>query len=230
MSDIKKLINEAIDEALNSSDSNKEVISEAYVTQAAKFNLNTELLSSKTKAEHQKLLEGYSKKLNEISAKLDGCDKSGANLNHSEFRSLKVDEAYNHNAAFLHGLYFENISDLNSQINMNSLSYMKITRDFGTFDAWQEDFVACCLSARNGWAVTFYNPYLKRYINTVIDLHSSNVMIGMIPVIVIDCWEHSYYRDYMTNRKAYVFGMMKELDWNVIEDRIKKSEKLSKIL
>ena len=113
---------------------------------------------------------------------------------------------------------------------MNSLSYMKLTRDFGTFDAWQEDFVACCLSARNGWAVTFYNPYLKRYINTVIDLHSTNVMIGMMPVIVMDCWEHSYYRDYMTNRKAYVFGMMKELDWNVIEDRIKKSEKLSKIL
>ena len=228
MSDIKKLINEAIDEAL--SDNKEETINEAYVTQAAKFNLQTELLSSKTKAAHQQLLEGYSKKLNEVSAKLDGCDKSGANLNHSEFRGLKVDEVYNHNAAFLHGLYFENISDLNSQINMNSLSYMRLTRDFGTFDAWQEDFVACCLSARNGWAVTFYNPYLKRYINTVIDLHSLNVMIGMMPAIVMDCWEHSYYRDYLKDRKSYVFGMMKELDWNVIEDRIKKSEKLSKIL
>ena len=228
MSDIKKLINEAIDEAL--SDNKEEIIKEAYVTQAAKFDLKTELLSSKTKAAHQQLLEGYSKKLNEVSAKLDGCDKSGANLNHSEFRSLKIDEIYNHNAAFLHGLYFENISDLNSQINMNSLSYMKLSKDFGTFDAWQEDFVACCLSARNGWAVTFYNPYLKRYINTVIDLHSTNVMIGMMPVIVMDCWEHSYYRDYLKDRKSYVFGMMKELNWNVIEDRIKKSEKLSKIL
>ena len=228
MSDIKKIIDEAINEALNNS--KKESINEAYVTQAAKFDLKTELLSSKTKAAHQQLLEGYSKKLNEVSAKLDGCDRSGANLNHSEFRGLKVDETYNHNAAFLHGLYFENISDLNSQINMNSLSYMKLTRDFGTFDAWQEDFVACCLSARNGWAVTFYNPYLKRYINTVIDLHSSNVMIGMMPVIVMDCWEHSYYRDYLKDRKSYVFGMMKELNWNVIEDRIKKSEKLSKIL
>ena len=228
MSDIKKLINEAIDEAL--SDNKEEIINEAYVTQAAKFDLKTELLSSKTKAAHQQLLEGYSKKLNEVSAKLDGCDKSGANLNHSEFRGLKVDETYNHNAAFLHGLYFENISDLNSQINMNSLSYMKLTRDFGTFDAWQEDFVACCLSARNGWAVTFYNPYLKRYINTVIDLHSTNVMIGMMPVIVMDCWEHSYYRDYLKDRKSYVFGMMKELDWNIIEDRVKRSEKLSKIL
>ena len=228
MKNIKKMINEAIDEAL--SDNKEEIINEAYVTQAAKFDLKTELLSSKTKAAHQKNLEDYSKKLNEVSAKLDGCDRSSSNLNHSEFRSLKIDETYNHNAAFLHGLYFENISDLNSQINMNSLAYMKLTRDFGTFDAWQEDFVACCLAARNGWAITFYNPYLKRYINTVIDLHSSNVMIGMMPIIAMDCWEHSYYRDYLADRKSYVFGMMKELNWNVIEDRIKKLEKLSKIL
>jgi len=227
MKNIENLIKEAIDETFSQE---SKVVNEAYVTQANKFDLQTELLSSKTKDAHQKLLEGYSKKLNEVSAKIDGCDKGSANLNHSEFRGLKVDETYNHNAAFLHGLYFENISDLNSQINMNSLSYMKLSRDFGTFDAWQEDFVACCLSARNGWAVTFYNPYLKRYINTVIDLHSTNVMIGMMPVIVMDCWEHSYYRDYMSNRKAYVFGMMKELNWGVIEDRIKKSEKLRKIL
>lgn len=227
MKNIENFIKEAIDDTFRKDKG--ESINEAYVTQASKFDLQTELLSQKTKKAHQELLEGYSKKLNEVSAKIDGCDKSGANLNSSEFRSLKIDETYNHNAAFLHGLYFQNISDLNSQINMNSLSYIKLARDFGTFDAWQEDFVACCLSARNGWAVTFFNPYLRRYVNTVIDLHSENVMIGMIPVVVMDCWEHSYYRDYLSNRKAYVFGMMKELNWGVIEDRIKKSEKLSKI-
>jgi superoxide dismutase, Fe-Mn family len=213
---------------INSDASN--VISEAYVAEAGKFNLKTELLSEKTKAAHQELLEGYVKNLNKVSAKLDGVDKSSANLNSSEFRSLKIDETYNHNAAFLHGLYFENISDLNSQVTVDSLTYMKLSRDFGTFDKWQEDFVACCLSARNGWAVTFYNPNLRRYMNTVIDLHSQNVMIGVMPIIVMDCWEHSYYRDYLKDRKTYVYGMMKELDWSVIDKRVKVSEKLSKVL
>jgi len=225
------LIQQEINNSKNKSNVvNEDVISEAYVTQAGKFDLKTELLSEKTKKSHQELLESYIETLNKVSAKIDGVDKSAANLNHSEFRGLKVDESYNHNAAFLHGLYFENISDLNSQVNMDSLSYMKITRDFGTFDKWQEDFVACCLSARNGWCVTFYNPQLKRYMNTIIDLHSLNVMIGMMPVIVMDCWEHSYYRDYLKDRKTYVYGMMKELNWEVIENRIKKTEKISKIL
>ena len=238
---IKKAVAETLEEKGLITNSNKEsltetnsslndVISEAYVAEAGKFNLKTELLSDKTKKAHQELLEGYVKNLNKVSAKLDGVDKSSANLNHSDFRNLKVDETYNHNAAFLHGMYFENISDLNSQITVDSLTYMKLSRDFGTFDKWQEDFVACCLSARNGWAVTFYNPNLKRYINTVIDLHSQNVMISMLPVIVMDCWEHSYYRDYLKDRKTYVYGMMKELDWSVIENRVKLSEKIAKVL
>lgn len=227
----KGLTNHTSQEVLTENNSvTSEVLSEAYVAEAGKFNLKTELLSDKTKKSHQELLEGYVETLNKVSAKIDGVDKSSANLNHSDFRNLKIDETYNHNAAFLHGMYFENISDLNSQITVDSLTYMKLARDFGTFDKWQEDFVACCLSARNGWAITFYNPHLRRYMNTVIDLHSQNVMISMLPIIVMDCWEHSYYRDYLKDRKTYVYGMMKELDWSVIEDRVKISEKIAKVL
>jgi len=239
MSDLESLIKSAVQQTLSENKvvsksreviNNKASINEAYVAQAGKFNLGTELLSDKTKKQHQELLEGYVRELNNISSNLDGVDKSSANLNNSRFRSLKLDETYNHNAAFLHGLYFENISDLNSSVSVDSLTYMRLTRDFGTFDKWQEDFIACCLSARNGWAMTVYNMNLKRYVNTFVDLHSDSVMIGCIPIIVIDCWEHSYFRDYLSDRKSYVFGMMKELDWSVIDDRVKKADTISKVL
>ena len=206
------------------------ILQEAYVVEAKKFKLNTELLSSKNKKAHQELFDNYVETLNKVSAKIDGCDKEGSNLNHSEFRSLKIDETYNHNAAFLHGMFFKNISDVNSQITSSSLSYMKLAQDFGTFNDWQTDFVACCLSARNGWGITAYNMQLNRYVNTVIDLHSQNVMVGLYPVIVMDCWEHSYYRDYLKDRKTYVYGMMKELNWEVIEERFKTAEKIKKVL
>lgn len=235
MKKLDEIINEAINKTLlesgiKESSIKKEIIKEAYVTQAGKFDLKTELLSDKTKKAHQELLEGYIDTLNKISASLDGVDKSAANLNMSAYRSLKVDETYNHNASFLHGLYFENISDVNSNISMDSLSYMHLSRDFGSFDAWQQDFVACCLSSRNGWAITAYNMQLQRFMNTIVDLHSDNTMIGLYPVIVMDCWEHSYYRDYLKDRKTYVFAMMKELNWSVIESRISKADKISKIL
>ena len=206
-----------------------DTLSESYVTQAKKYNLTTELLSDKNKAEHQKLLENYVKTLNEVSTKLDTVNRDDANLNSSEFRALKIDEVYNMNAAYLHALFFENISDQRSVITMDSLAFMRLERDFGSFDAWQKDFVACALSARNGWVVTVYSFMLKRYINVVVDLHSLNIPIGCVPIIVLDCWEHSYYRDYLTDRKTYAYGMMKEFNWNEIGDRFQKAEKMAKI-
>ena len=205
-------------------------LKEAYVTQAKKFSLTTELLSTKAKQSHQQLFEQYVESLNEISAQLDTVDRDGVNPRDSQFRELKIDETYNCNAAFLHALYFENISDLHSQVNMDSLGFMRLERDFGTFDAWQKDFIACCLASRSGWAVTVYNGFLKRYMNVVVDLHSLNVPINCYPVVVMDMWEHAYYRDYLDDKKAFIFAMMKQFDWSVIEGRFNNAEKVSKVL
>ena len=207
-----------------------EEINESYVVQARSYNLPTEYLSQKTKVAHQELLDGYVNSLNQVSAELDVANREEANLNHSNYRSLKIDETYNLNAAFLHAMYFENISDLYSEITMNSLAFMRLERDFGTFDAWQKDFIACCMSARNGWGMTVYNTFLDRYMNGVVDVHSLNVPISAIPVIFMDAWEHAYYKDYLKDRKAYVYAMMTQLNWGKIEERFIKADKVAKVL
>ena len=222
--DITEVIKESLGKANKQPE--KQVIAEAYVVTTSKYDLATEKLSEENKRAHQELMEGYAKSLNEISAALDSVDRDNVNPNNSSFRSLKIDESYNLNAAFLHGMFFENISDVRSTVAMDSLSYMRLERDFGSFDAWQRDFIACALTARNGWVVTVYNFFLKRYMNVVVDLHSNGVPFSAVPVIVFDCWEHSYYRDYLKDRRSYVFAMMKELKWTTIEDRIRRVERM----
>jgi len=207
----------------------EKTLNESYVLQAEKYDLTTDLLSQKTNTAHQELLEGYVEIANNISAKLDSADKTAANENDSAFRTLKCEEVYNLNASFLHAYYFDNIADPTSKITMDSLAYMRLARDFGTFDAWQEDFVACAMSAREGWAVTVYNCFLDRFMNVVIDLNSTHVPMNCYPVIVLDMWEHAYYRDYLNEKKKYVFAMMKEFNWEVIEARVKRADKLGKI-
>ena len=157
------------------------VISEAYVAQQKQFDIKTDFLSDANVANHIKLYKGYLDSFNEISAKLDTADRSSSNSNNSDYRSLKIDETYNLNGAYLHELYFANMSDNNSQINMDMLAYMRLNRDFGTFDDWQKDFIACGLSSRCGWVVTYLNTYTQSYVNTFIDLHSENVPVGMYP-------------------------------------------------
>ena len=226
-----KTLNKIIKETLGLEDDDKKVqtIAEAFVVQAQKYDINTDLLSQKAIEAHLRLLDGYIEVLNEISAKLDSVDRSPANSSDSNLRRLKIDETYNLNAAFLHAYYFDAIGDVASKITMDSLTYMRLARDFGTFDDWQKDFIATALSARSGWAVTVYNCYLNRYMNVVIDLHSTNVPMNCYPVIVLDMWEHAYWRDYLGDKQKYIFAMMKEFNWDIIEKRFKRGEKLSRI-
>jgi len=221
---LDKLVKEAVGGAID-----ELRLDESYVVQSKPYTFSTESSSEKTRQMHQQMLDRYVKTLNDVSAKLDTADRN-IDGSTSEFGSLKRDEIKNANAAFLHGLFFENIGDPTSQVTTDSLSFMRLERDFGNFSMWQSDFIACCLASKSGWAITCYNVYLGRYMNVVVDLHSTGVTVGCIPLIVIDCWEHSYLIDYVDDRKAYVFAMMKELRWPVIEDRFKRAEAIAKVM
>jgi Fe-Mn family superoxide dismutase len=225
--DVKNIIRDSL--GIDSRESD-ESLSESYVSQIKPFDLKTEFLTQKNITAHKELYDNYVETFNRVSAQLDSANRDAANLNHSQYRSLKVDETYNLNALWLHELYFGNISDLRSQIAMDSIPYMRLERDFGTFDAWQKDFIACALSARNGWVVTGYHMYLQRYVNTIVDLHSLNTLVGLYPIIVVDVWEHAYYRDYLKDRKTYVYAMMKELNWEIIDERFSRAEKINKAM
>ena len=209
---------------------NKEDLQEALVIQAKPFSVPTESLSGENIKNHYALYELYIADFNSISAQLDTVDRQDASSNRSNLRSLKIDEVYNLNAAYLHELYFANIGDLQSEITMDSLSFMRLERDFGSFDAWQMDFLACAQAARCGWVVTGYNVYTQTYMNYVIDLHSIQVPIGVIPVIVMDVWQHAYYRDYLKDAKSYMNAMMKQLRWTVIESRFEKADRILSVL
>ena len=211
-------------------DLNEEVIAESYVAQDKQFSLPTEKLSTETKDVHIELYQHYVQQLNHVSARLDTVPRKDADASHSDFRSLKYDEVFNMNAVYLHELYFANISDPYSEITMDSLTFMRLERDFGTFDMWQRDFIACALSAREGWAITAYSTFLKRFVNVFIDSHNHSVPVGCYPVVCVDVWSHSYFHDRMGDKKSYIVDMMKEFNWAVIEERFKRAEMIAEAL
>lgn len=184
------------------------------------FSLKTEKLSNSAKEAHELLYKNYTEAFNKTSSALDAANTQDAKSTASAFRSLKDDETFNFNGLKLHELYFTNIGDVASQISVDSLPYIRLSRDFGSFERWQFDFIACALSARNGWAMTVFEPYRNVFMNVVLDGHTKNVPLGAIPIIVMDMWEHAYFKDYLSDKKSYVVNMMKELNWNVIEARM----------
>ena len=229
--DIMKIISETFSTVKGDETPKSQLLKEvAYVLQPKSYSIESDTLSSKSLNANIADFENTVKVANEISAKLDSVDRSNANYKDSEFRELKTAEATNLADAFLTSLHFDNIADPVSQITMDSLSFMRLSRDFGTFEDWQKDFIACAMSARNGFAVTVYNGFLNRYMNLMVDDSSLGLLYNCYPVICLSVKESAYFRDYLDDRKSYIFAQMKEFKWPLIEKRIKKADKLAKLL
>ena len=227
--DLHKVVVDSLknDPTISSMKDRSKKLDESYVANAKPFKQVSELVSQKTKEAHTTLYKSYVDVLNDVSADLDTADRAETNFSHSMFKSCKISEAYNLNAVWLHELYFANCFDPHSEIVMDSIAYLKLQRDFGTFEDWQRDFIACAMSAGNGWAVCGYHTFLKRYINVPVTGHSGDVMIGFYPLIVVDMWEHAYARDYLTDKKSYLISQMREFNWTTIEERFKRSEAIA---
>jgi Fe-Mn family superoxide dismutase len=222
--DLKKILRKSLNLEENNS------LQESYVAQQKTFESKTETLSKQAHESHIELYSGYLNKFNQVSAQLDSVDRKSANSNASDFRSLKLDEIHNINGIYLHELFFANVGANNSAIHVDSLSYMRLDRDFGGFDRWQADFIATGLSSREGWVACCLSTYLKRYINVMIDGHTTNIPFGCFPIIVVDMWSHSYYRDFLNDKGKYLRKMMAELNWDIVENRFERAEKIVEAL
>lgn len=227
--DIEGIVKKSIKERIKGEISSITPLDESYVAEPKQFKQVSEFVSQKTKGAHTELYKGYVETLNNVSSKLDTANRSEVNSKHCDFRSLKLDETYNLNSVWLHELYFSNCFDPHSEIVMDSMSYLRLQRDFGTFDDWQRDFMACAMSCGNGWAVLGYHMFLRKYVNFMVSHHSGDVPIGFYPLIVVDMWEHAS-RDYLTDKKSYLISQMRELNWQVIEERFKKAESIATVL
>ena len=58
--------------------------------------------------------------------------------------------------------------------------------------------------------------------NYVFESHNQNVPVLSIPLLVLDVYEHAYMIDFGIKRAAYLDVFWENVNWDVVEQRIKK--------
>lgn len=175
-------------------------------------------ISDKTlQIHHDKLYVGYVNKRNEIEEKLAKVDRSQANATYSEYGELKREESFAANGIYLHEYYF---NVLGGEGKQEGELVQVIEKEFGSYDKWLEDFKAAGMCAR-GWVVLAYDFNDGRLHNYLCDAHHHGGIWGAIPIVVLDMYEHAYFIDYGSDRKAYIEDYMKNLNWNTANDLYK---------
>lgn len=177
-------------------------------------------ISEKTISFHYgKLYSGYVKKWEEIQEKIKIADKSSGNATFSDLRELKLEEGFSANAILLHEAYFD---ILGGDGKPGGKIVDAIAKDFGSFEAWQEEFKALGLCSR-GWVILAYDFNDGKLHNYLSDIHNQGGIWGTLPILVLDVYEHAYFIDYGTDRKSYIEDFFQNLNWEAIDKKYRKT-------
>jgi len=174
-------------------------------------------ISAKNIEEHVKLYEGYVKHTNLILGKVSeiGSDESRV----YELSEMRRRLAFEFDGMKNHELYFSSLEGGAQNFAETSALKMALEKEWGSFDVWLNNFKAIAKTRGIGWAILYYDKSANKLLNTWIDEQHIGHLTGMIPVLALDMWEHSFVADYFPSGKAqYIEDFFANLNWTVIEN------------
>ncbi|MFC0273912.1 superoxide dismutase [Metabacillus herbersteinensis] len=103
----------------------------------------------------------------------------------------------------------------------------EINSSFGSYDKFKKHFSE---SAKNveavGWALLVWSPRSHRLEILQAEKHQNLSQWDVIPLLVLDVWEHAYYLQYKNEREKYVDNWWKLVNWPEVEKRYAEASKL----
>ena len=94
-----------------------------------------------------------------------------------------------------------------------------IASTWGSIDAFRAAFSAALLGIQGsgwGWLVKEAGTGQLRIITLA---NQEAVVVGDIPLLGVDMWEHAYYLQYLNGKAAYVENIWKVINWKTAETR-----------
>ncbi|GMQ95235.1 MAG: Fe-Mn family superoxide dismutase [Patescibacteria group bacterium] len=169
---------------------------------------------------HFKLYEGYvtnMNKLNDILIAMEKDDKWSV----PEFAELNRRLGWEWDGMRLHELYFGNMGKDVRKLEEGSKLYEKIVAEWGSYEMWEKDFRAMGAMRGIGWVILYYDKPAERLFNIWINEHDSGHLVGAVPLLVMDVFEHAFILDYGLNRGGYIESFMNAIDWSEGAERLK---------
>jgi len=168
---------------------------------------------------HFTLYQGYVTNTNKVLEILDQMLKDGK-TGSPEYAELKRRLGWEFNGMRLHEYYFENLGGKGG-VNQSGNFAKIVSESYGSYDSWEKDFRATGAMRGIGWVILYKDPISGRLINFWINEHDVAHPAGGSPVLVMDVFEHAFMIDYGLKRADYIETFFKNINWAVVETRIK---------
>ena len=166
---------------------------------------------------HSKHHKAYVDGANTALEKLAEAREQGdlANVN-----KLEKDLAFNLGGHVNHSVFWTNLSPEGGDQPTGDLASV-LDENFGSFEKFQAHFNATALGVQgSGWSVLAWEsigscPVILQFFD-----QQSNLPAGVVPLLMLDVWEHAYYLDYKNVRADYVKAFWNIVNWENVQQRL----------
>ncbi len=168
---------------------------------------------------HFTLYNGYVTNTNKLMDMLAAMVKDGK-IGTPEYAELKRRMGFEFDGMRLHEYYFENLGGKAALDKAGKLT-KKMAADFGSYEDWEKDFKGTGTMRGIGWTILYQDNLTGKLINQWINEHETGHLAGCAPILVMDVFEHAFITDYGLKRADYIEAFFKNVNWGVVESRIK---------
>ncbi|MGS2762647.1 superoxide dismutase [Sinomicrobium sp. M5D2P9] len=133
--------------------------------------------------------------------------------------------AFHFSSHVLHSIFWTNLTNKKTEPKAELLR--QIEKDFGSFDRLKAYIAKISKSVEgSGWGILGYQPYSSSLTLLQCENHQKLTQWGVIPLLVIDVWEHAYYLKYKNKRADFVDTLLEIINWDNVAERFVTAKKL----
>lgn len=173
---------------------------------------------------HDKHHAGYVSGANAALEALEEARKAGNA--EDKIATISKNLAFNLGGHINHSLFWKNLAPKQDGRPEGELA-AAIDEDFGSFEQFQKEFNAAATSIQgSGWAVLAWDMLSQRLvIQQVTNGHQDNHALTLIPLLLLDMWEHAFYLQYKNVKADYVKAFWNVINWEEVQKRFADASK-----
>ena len=144
------------------------------------------------------------------------------NLDITDYWTKKL--SYHFSSHVLHTIFWTNLTNKKTDPGGDLLK--RIEKDFGSYDKLKGYLAKTSKDVDgNGWGILGYQPYSDKLTILQCENHEKLTQWGVVPLLVVDVWEHAYYLKYKNKRADFVDTMFQIINWDNVADRLNTATK-----
>ncbi len=149
-------------------------------------------------------------------------EKWSESQNANLLRHWMREQSFNGSGHYLHTIFWDNMSPNGGGEPKGEL-LKKIKQDFSSVARFKQLFTNAAKSVQgSGWTMLVWQLRSGRLGIQTVEKHNMYALFDVVPLLVLDLWEHAYYLQYETNRNKYIDNWWNIVNWSDVEKRYQK--------